>query len=192
MAEKKDNRSVLRTQTLLKDGLTELMRTKPLQKITVRELTDYVNLNRGTFYLHYKDIYDLMDQIETNILNDFMKINQTHRVEDMNGHPYPLLLDLFRFLKGNAEFAKILIIDNRDQNFVDKLKSILKERCINDWAYLFSNASKKEFDLHSSYILSGCIGLLEVWLRNGMQETPEEIAAYTGTIIMKGLGGLQG
>lgn len=49
MNTKGKNRSVQRTQALLKDGLTELMQTKPVQNITVRELTDYVNLNRGTF-----------------------------------------------------------------------------------------------------------------------------------------------
>ena len=56
--------SVQRThQALLKDGLTELMQTKPVQNITVRELTDYVNLNRRTFYLHYRDIQDLLEHL---------------------------------------------------------------------------------------------------------------------------------
>ena len=64
MNTKGKNRSVQRTQALLKDGLTELMQTKPVQNITVRELTDYVNLNRGTFYLHYRDIQDLLEHLE--------------------------------------------------------------------------------------------------------------------------------
>ena len=47
--ETKENRSIQRTQALLKDGLTALMKQKPIQKISVKELTDSVNLNRGTF-----------------------------------------------------------------------------------------------------------------------------------------------
>lgn len=186
-ANRKESRSVLRTQTLLKNGLTDLMKQKPLQKITVKELTDYVNLNRGTFYLHYKDIFDLMDQIENAMLEDFKAINQTHKVLEMNGHPYPLLLDLFTFLKENAEFTRILIIDNRDQNFVDKIKDILKQRCLTDWHYLFSDYSEQKSELYSSYVIYGCIGMIENWLKNGLRETPEELAHYADDVILQGL-----
>ena len=187
---RKESRSVLRTQNLLKNGLTDLMKQKPLQKITVKELTDYVNLNRGTFYLHYKDIFDLMDQIENAMLQDFVTINQTHKVLDMNGHPYPLLRDLFIFLKENAEFTRILIIDNRDQNFVDKIKNILKQRCMTDWNYLFSDYSEQKSELYSSYVIYGCIGMIENWLKNGLRETPEELAAYADDVILQGLQSL--
>lgn len=187
---RRESRSVLRTQNLLKNGLTDLMKQKPLQKITVKELTDYVNLNRGTFYLHYKDIFDLMDQIENTLLQDFEVINQTHKVLEMNGHPYPLLRDLFAFLKENAEFTKILIIDNRDQNFVDKIKGILKQRCMTDWHYLFSNYSEQKSALYSSYVVYGCIGLIESWIKNDFRETPEELASYAEDVILQGLQSL--
>ena len=189
-ANRKESRSVLRTQNLLKNGLTDLMKQKPLQKITVKELTDYVNLNRGTFYLHYKDIFDLMDQIENAMLQDFVTINQTHKVLDMNGHPYPLLRDLFTFLKENAEFTRILVIDNRDQNFVDKIKNILKQRCMTDWHYLFSDYSEQKSELYSSYVIYGCIGMIENWLKNGLRETPEELATYADSVILQGLQSL--
>ena len=189
-ANRKESRSVLRTQNLLKNGLTDLMKQKTLQKITVKELTDYVNLNRGTFYLHYKDIFDLMDQIENAMLQDFVTINQTHKVLDMNGHPYPLLRDLFTFLKENAEFTRILIIDNRDQNFVDKIKDILKQRCMTDWHYLFSDYSEQKSELYSSYVIYGCIGMIDNWLKNGLRETPEELAAYADDVILQGLQSL--
>lgn len=187
---RKESRSVLRTQNLLKNGLTDLMKQKPLQKITVKELTDYVNLNRGTFYLHYKDIFDLMDQIENTLLQNFEEINQTHKVVEMNGHPYPLLRDLFVFLKENAEFTRILIIDNRDQNFVDKIKNILRNRCMTDWHYLFSDYSEQKSELYASYVVYGCIGLIENWLRNGLRETPEELASYADDVILQGLQSL--
>ena len=56
MSEKKKNRSVLRSQKMLKDGFLDLMQQKPIQQITVKELCDHVDLNRGTFYLHYRDV----------------------------------------------------------------------------------------------------------------------------------------
>lgn len=82
MNTKGKNRNVQRTQALLKDGLTELMQTKPVQNITVRELTDYVNLNRGTFYLHYRDIQDLLEHLENDILDEFID-------RGCPGYPHP-------------------------------------------------------------------------------------------------------
>ena len=185
--DRKENRSIQRTQTLLKDGLTSLMKQKPIQKISVKELTDSVNLNRGTFYLHYKDIYDLMEQIESDLLQEFQEINDTHKFSEMNGSPYPLLVDLFRFLKKHAEFARILVIENRDQHFVDQLKHILLERCMTDWVQMFENANQELYSFYSSYVLSGCIGILETWLRDGTVQSPEVMAKYAENVILHGL-----
>lgn len=186
MNDKKENRSVIRTQLLLKDGLTRLMHQKPIQKISVKELTDSVNLNRGTFYLHYKDIYDLLEQIENDMLIEFQEINSTHKVTEMDGKPYPLLLDLFLLLQKNAEFCRILLIDNRDQNFVDKLKNIIRKRCLANLTYIFSSTDSALCSLYTSYILSGCIGIIENWLEYSPRCTPEILAHRTEDIILHG------
>ena len=56
----------MKTQTKLANALKELMETKPLDTITVKELTEKVGINRQTFYYHYKNIYDLLMDIYLN------------------------------------------------------------------------------------------------------------------------------
>ena len=51
---------VRRTKKLLRKGVAEIGKTKSVNKITVKELTDLVEINRGTFYLHYKELIELM------------------------------------------------------------------------------------------------------------------------------------
>ena len=51
------------TKRALEASLKELLRHKPLDKITVSDLTDHCGVNRMTFYYHFKDIYDLVDWI---------------------------------------------------------------------------------------------------------------------------------
>ena len=62
-AAKTEDRRVRRTKKLLQQGLTELMERKPVKDITVRELADLTDLNRGTFYMHYRDVFDMLDQV---------------------------------------------------------------------------------------------------------------------------------
>ena len=161
MNTKGKNRSVQRTQALLKDGLTELMQTKPVQNITVRELTDYVNLNRGTFYLHYRDIQDLLEHLENDILDEFIEITNAHQPQDMKGKPFPLICDLYKFLEKNSDFVKLVLVNNQEQNFMNRIKEIIRERCVNDWDEIFANADPWLSEIYSSYVLSGCIGIIE-------------------------------
>lgn len=187
MNEKKNNRSTRRTQKLLKDCLTDLMRQKPISKITVKELTDAADLNRGTFYLHYKDIYDLLEQIENETFDEFVEISMAHQPLDKSCRPYPLLLDLFTFMEKNKEFVQLILIENRDQKFVDKLKEIIRMHCIHVWDTLFAVPSTELSEFYASYIISGCVGIIEYWMEHDAAQSPEELAQKTEAIILKGV-----
>ena len=67
----KQERRYRRTETLILNGLTTLLQQKSIKEITVRELADLVDINRSTFYLHYTDIYDLLEQTEQRLLKQF-------------------------------------------------------------------------------------------------------------------------
>lgn len=59
---------VVRTKALIIDALTELIDEKGFEAITVNDITTRANINRGTFYLHYQDKYDLMDKCQQEIM----------------------------------------------------------------------------------------------------------------------------
>ncbi len=69
--EAKTDRRIKRTRYLLVHALTSLMLKKSIKDITVKELCESVDINRGTFYLHYKDIYDMLEQTEQGLLEQF-------------------------------------------------------------------------------------------------------------------------
>ena len=64
MKELKQDRRIRRTQKLLKDSLIELMQEKEFKNISVKDITDRADLNRGSFYLHYNDTYHLLQQMQ--------------------------------------------------------------------------------------------------------------------------------
>ena len=63
----KSNRRAKKTEDALQSALSELLKYKDLDEITVTEITSKVNLHRGTFYTHYNDIYDLFLASKMNI-----------------------------------------------------------------------------------------------------------------------------
>lgn len=186
MKSKTPDRRIRKTRNALKNGLAELMINKSISDISVRELTEKVDLNRGTFYLHYKDIFDLVEQVELEILENLQNILGSHPACELNGEPLPLLEDLFYFLKDNANICSVLIGKNGDIAFVNKLKNLIKEKCFCDWEAIF-NKNTATFNYFYSYLLSGCIGLFEAWFKNGLKETPHEMAVITQNIILHGI-----
>lgn len=70
MAQEKMDRRVRRTKTLLLQGLIQLMDEKDVKDISVKELSDLADINRGTFYLHYSDVYDMLGQIEESLFRN--------------------------------------------------------------------------------------------------------------------------
>lgn len=67
------DRRVRKTKKLLLDGLTQLMQTKDVSEISVKELSDLVDINRGTFYLHYRDIFDMLNKTEDELFFAFQR-----------------------------------------------------------------------------------------------------------------------
>ena len=69
--ENRCTRRVRYTKKVLRDSLLKCMRQKPIRKITVKEVCEMAELNRATFYSHYHDCFDLLEQIENDMLDHF-------------------------------------------------------------------------------------------------------------------------
>lgn len=180
-----ENRSVRNTKRRLKEGLLHLLEEKSINQITVRELTELVDVNRGTFYFHYTDIFDMLHQIEDDYFEQF---SQVLNKEILTGREdFPFIRDIFAFIKDNEKMTRILLGKNTDIEFVMKLKKLLLDRCILFWKQSMGKADDNELLLYSSFIVAGCVGVIKKWLDDGLKETPEEIARLAGTIIAASL-----
>lgn len=187
MAQEKMDRRVRRTKTLLLQGLIQLMGEKDIKDISVKELSDLADINRGTFYLHYSDVYDMLGKIEEELFQEFNDILERDLALDGSGPviPRPVLLDLFIFLDHNRALAKVLIGSHGDMAFVNRLKDLVKEklRMLMDHA----ERSVEHFEYFYSFMVSGCIGVIECWLNQESPVSPEEIAGYCSALLQDGL-----
>ncbi len=183
----KDNRRIKKTKRELLAGLTTLMEQKSLKDISVRELAETVDINRGTFYLHYKDIFDMLEQVEQELFEEFHEIMEKYPLDQLKGSPLLILMDLFQFLYDNASLCKVLLGKNGDIAFVEKLKGIVKNHCLNAWTQLFNASNVNTFEYFHSFIVSGIIGLFQKWLENGMVDTPQQMAKLSEQMIMQGM-----
>lgn len=182
------DRRIRKTRKQLKDCLISLLKTKRIQDITVRELTEMADLNRGTFYLHYKDVFDLLEQTETELLGKLNSVIQKHRAEELLDRPFNIFHEVYTLVYENASLVEILLGENGDLNFLNRMKQIMRDKCLHDWMEVFRAGNPAIFDAYFSFIVSGCVGLVQYWLKTGMKETPQQLARLTEQVIRKGIG----
>ena len=185
------DRRVRKTRRQLRECLITLLKEKKVQDITVRELTDMADLNRGTFYLHYKDVFDLLEKTEAELQEDFNQLVCKHDAVDLKQRPSVIFNEIYSLVYDNADLIEILLGENGDLNFVNRLKQLIREKCLKDWMDVFRSGNAAAFDAFFSFIVSGCIGLVQYWLQTGLKETPEQMAKLTEHIITKGIGVLE-
>lgn len=185
-----EDRRVRKTKKAMTAALAQLLLEKPLKNISVREISDMADINRGTFYLHYRDVYDMVEQLQNEIFEKFNDIVDSHDTKKSTDELFPLLVEMFNLLSENFELAKVLIGKNGDAAFVDKLKEVTRAKCFANVRKHLNIENSDEFNYFYNYITSGCIGIFSTWLNSGMKETPLEMANLTEKLIMSGISAL--
>lgn len=181
------DRRVRKTKDILKRSLIILMKEKSINSITVKELCEKADINRGTFYLHYVDIFNILDEIEKELFEEFQHMILSHEISKSQIITKPILEDIFTFVANNSDFCMIVLCERGDVAFVKKIVSIIYEKGYNDWINIFKQTDKELFDKYYSFILYGAIGLIDYWLKNGLKESPEYMAMLTEKMILNGL-----
>ena len=173
MQEQKIDRRIRKTKSTLLRCLTELMSKKKINAITVTELTDLADVNRSTFYLYYKDIFDMVEQIETETIEDFIEAFGKLNKEKNN---YTNLLSfytyIFEYVQNNAGMCNILLVNDVDSSFIEKFKNAI----IQTKPPFDESVPKIKIHFLRPFIISGFIGVVQQWLKDGLNVSPKSMA----------------
>lgn len=187
MDEKPVDRRVRKTKRQLRLALMQLMSEKNVKDISVRELAAIADINRGTFYIHYRDVYDLLSQLEEEMAQGLIKVCRAHHAEESSGSTFPYLSDLYVFIKENADLCRVLLGANGDKAYTDRICGILRDEHLYDFVRYFYPGDESLMNYFCSFIIAGNLALALRWIETGMKESPEEMAVLAGEIIMHGV-----
>lgn len=191
MERETGDRRVRKTKALLRRGLGDLLREKSLKDITVTELTRRVDVNRGTFYCHYKDIYDLAEQLEEEVFGAFTAVMDAYSAERLRQGLRPILRDIFEFIDRNADLCGVLLRETGENRFLARLERTIYDKVVREWSILFSFRDLPESGYYLEFLVKGTIGLVQAWGRKAQRETPEQMAALAEQLILNGIAPLR-
>lgn len=179
------DRRITRSKRALSDALIELMEERSFDGFSVNDLCERADLNRGTFYNHFRDKDDLLAQLEAEVMDDLDRLQaqmQNLTVRELLGYrarkkPLPLLVELFDYLREQGAFLHAALGPGGDVGFGPRLRdsvctnlvqSILHERYRNDPSPFVG--------YYVAFFASAYLGVITRWIETGMQESSEEMA----------------
>lgn len=190
MEQSSTDRRVRKTKKQLRLALMELLAEKSAKSISVRELTERADINRGTFYIHYRDVGDLLQRLEDETADRLTALCKDHKPEDSTWEQFPFLRDLYHFILDNADLCRVLLGPNGDIAYTNRICCILRDYFLYDFLSQFYPGDRQRLNHFCSFIVSGNLNLALSWLRDGGQESPDEMARLAGSIIMGGVSAL--
>ncbi len=195
MTKNVDDLRVRRTRALLQKALIELTIEKGFADVTVRDITDRAMVNRSTFYHHYQDKYDLLNQYIQDVI--MLLDTQAGDPSPANGRdpapeqPSAGLVRILQHVQANGEFYRMLLGKKGDpafcaQCFRQFIEQQFRHMLADHAAQADSNRPPVEMSV--SYILHAGTGAILWWLENDQPCPPEQVAAWLNQFSMADIG----
>lgn len=176
-----ENQRIRLSKKMLKDSLVRLLSEKSIHKISVIELCNGAQINRTTFYKYYGSQYDLLGDMENDVLtqiDDYLSIDKN--ADDNAGR----LVKTMTFINGNIDLCRILLNNNVDPEFPEKLIKLPSIRQLVA-RQLPDKYSEEELAYIFDFVVNGGFSIIRKWINKENRETPEEVSVFLNDITMK-------
>ncbi|KXB36886.1 TetR/AcrR family transcriptional regulator [Aerococcus christensenii] len=171
------------TKEKIKNAFCQLLIDKGMDALTVSDISRLADINRGTFYLHYVDKYDLLKKLEDNIIEDLEVIlldeDQLSNTTEPTLFPYQSVYNALTYVKNDFPFIHALASPNGDPMFVTRFKQVLIlvfEKKIRSFPNIWQYENTLPSDYAQEILISGIMGIIQLWIKKGGEEPIEQIA----------------
>ena len=153
------------TRMVIKQAFLKFLSDKPLEQITIKEICLEANINRATFYRNYKDLYDVFEEIENDLMQEAFP----------NGAVEYDITQLLEVIYNNQVFYKEFFNNHLQSNFIKNITDEMKES--------FANTLKQKnvydeqnYNYYFHFAIHGATGFLKEWLDNGCVPPPKKFS----------------
>ncbi|MBP2242148.1 AcrR family transcriptional regulator [Cytobacillus eiseniae] len=181
---KKDLR-IIKTKESLRHSLLALLKRKPLDTITIAELCREANINRGTFYLHYREVHEVFKEYLEVIVEDLKQSYEepyyktNYRIQNIDAD----MIKIFHHVKKYKDFYQIIFDEHIPMMYYYLLFDTVRSFMKNSIEEHFELDDGIQLDYLISYQTNAILGILIEWHRQGYETSIQELNQYFMTIL---------
>lgn len=179
------DRRIKYTKKTIKDTFIKLLDEKDIKKITVSEICKQADINRATFYRYYLDVYDLLDKIQEEFIDELKApyLEDPSRVSTVGAFSKEIL----EVFLENKELVKVLFNTNNNIYFLNDVLEVAYGMCKTKWEQDIPELTEDEINYAATFIFNGALGVVNFWVKNDFDKDISEVSnaieklSYYGT-----------
>ena len=163
------DRRIKKTQQAIFSVFIELLKEKGFGKLSISDISQRADINRGTFYFHFSDKYDLYEKCMDYYVGKLLISCNEDKEIKLKPEAF---LQIFKYLKDNYELYKTLLYAEGLSIFHRKFRNAIEDQL----KKAISKMPKKIIssrEIASEFIINGFTGVVEWWLNSAMPYSPK-------------------
>ncbi len=176
-----ENQRIRLSKKMLKESLIALLAEDSIHKISVRDICNRAQINRTTFYKYYGSQYDLLKDMEDDVLSQVD--TYLSPANGALGDNVERIVKTITFISDNLELCRIMFSNNIDPEFPERLISLPPIRQL--IRELRHEYDEEQLAYVFGFIIDGAFNMILRWMNKENREPPEEIAVFLYDTIMK-------
>lgn len=177
------DRRITKTQRAIRKSFLDLLSQKKINEITVADITKSADIARSTFYLHYEDVYDLYDQIITNLLNGLtIRFDQLYLASTLASNFKKLMQELINYVVEQKKIFRILFQKDSESKLTNRLIKLFTDRIIK--IEHISRTNKQAY-FEILFTVTGAINIFISWLMRDSDADSHELSNILNQILIK-------
>ncbi len=186
--EKKEDRRVRLSKQIIRDSLIELMQIYPITKISVKMICEKADVNRSTFYAHYKDQNDLLNTIQAEAVKNIKThVFATSFIQEEQSAT-PIIVKVLEYCKENSRLFRVILSENGNTTFQKDLMLLVQEKSLEEIteAHKIDPRTNKYIEI---FAISGILSMVRLWLKDGCIDEPVALAQLISKLMYEGILG---
>lgn len=160
------------TKMLIRTALIELMQEEPFERITIKALCERADVNRTTFYLHYADQRDVLNDVKEEAKRKTVAIMQGIKAKEDYGD---YIVRFLNYVRENDTLFRILLMNDEG----DRFRYMLLEALTKELSPHMPASGNPQYDAFgAAFLLSGCTSILIEWMRSDYRMPADELAGF--------------
>ncbi len=178
MSEKVEGRRIKITKMLLKSSLIELMKTKSIHQISIKEICFGADINRSTFYRHYNTPYELYDDIISDLTEDMTAVFV--ECKENNNNTQETLSSILQYIENNRETFLVVLSDKSNVGIGEAYNTLTSK-------FIDRENTSELSQYIIQFVAAGMASFVWTWLNKESRRSAKEVSGLICTLMMHGL-----
>ena len=159
-------------------------------KFTVTDVVNAAGINRGTFYLHFKNLDDVAQYIENELASNFKELEIDFRMADIDHLPEVMIGRLNEILSKDIDYYRLIITATGNGNLMERIKNSILKSISNNFKIMKYVTNYENFKMVVQYVVGGVVNVYTDWFKGNINCKLDDLKHFLPTLIRQGIKGI--